>query len=179
IGPARPQIHFRRNDFEAFWAPPVFHTLWIGEAFPDQVARRIERARDHKVFDHCVVPSFPQTRRYLGSTMIIQFTPNLSASIPKRGEKKVLVIGIVTLPSDDRALNRRSASVSSLASSESAKPLKSGWPLFSPSDAMTRVFPIVREACITLFSLFGVHIDFSGLSFQRISMPTWAPTAFL
>src|SRR5262245_37099105 len=118
-------------------------------------------------------------RAHLGSTMIIQFTPNLSASIPKRGEKNVLVIGIVTFPPDDRALNRRSASASSLASSESAKPLKSGWPLFSPSDAMTRVFPIVREACITLFSLFGVHIDFSGLSFQRISMPTSAPTAFL
>src|SRR5215510_9701434 len=143
-------------------------------------ARYASSCSNVPLLSHRAVPSCPRARRnHLGSTIIIQFTPNLSASIPKRGEKKVLVIGIVTLPPDDKALNRRSASASSLASSESAKPLKSGWPLFSPSDAMTRVFPIVREACITLFSLFGVHIDFSGLSFQRISMPTSAPTAFL
>jgi hypothetical protein len=37
----------------------------------------------------------------------------------------------------------------------------------------------LRQECITLFSLAGVHIDFSGESFQRISIATSAPIAFL
>src|SRR6185436_18335501 len=53
ITAARPQIHFGRNDFEAFRTPPLLHTLGIGEALPDQIARSIERARYHEIFDHC------------------------------------------------------------------------------------------------------------------------------
>src|SRR5262249_44474338 len=136
IAAAWPQIHFGRNDLEAFRAPPVLHAFRISEALPDQVTWRIKRARYHKVFGHCgPLLTARGVGPHLGSTMIIQFTPNLSATIPKRGEKNVLVSGIVTFPPFDSALNKRSASASSLASSESAKPLKSGWPLFSPSDA--------------------------------------------
>src|SRR6185295_1413976 len=65
-----------------------------------------------------IIVSFPsnglrQGRAHFGSTIIIQLTPNLSASIPKRGEKNVLVSGIVIFPPADNALNRRSASASS------------------------------------------------------------------
>ena len=40
------------------------------------------------------------------------------------------------------------------------------------------VSPIWNWECITLSAFCGVHIDLSGLSFQRISIPTFAPIAF-
>jgi hypothetical protein len=48
------------------------------------------------------------------AVMTIQCTPNLSASMPNRGEKKVLVSGSVTWPPSPSALNMRSASASLL-----------------------------------------------------------------
>ena len=111
--------------------------------------------------------------------MTIQLTPNLSCVMPKRGEKKVLSSGMMTFPPVDNPLNSRSASAASFASTDSANPSNLGLPVFRPSEAMTLVSPILSEACITLSSLPGAHIDFSGLSFQRISMPTSAPSVFL
>src|SRR5262249_33221643 len=63
-----------------------------------------------------------------GMTMTIQPTPNLSATMPKHGEKKVLVSGCCTCPPWPSALKSFLASASSLASTESEKPLNSGLP---------------------------------------------------
>src|SRR5215470_6904144 len=205
ICPADAQIHFGRKHLEALGTPPLPHVLRIGEAPPHKVAWCIEHAREDKrggfrggrhrhsyLFDFLPrsrmisarsgVSSLPLGSSYLwslGSTMTIQFTPNLSCVIPKRGEKNVLSSGMMTVPPSDNPLKRRSASAASLASTESAKPSNLGLPVLRPSDAITLVSPILRDACITLFSLPGEHIDFSGLSFQRISMPTSAPSVFL
>src|SRR4029079_15103508 len=56
IDAPRPQIHFGRDNLETFRAPPVRHAFRSCEAFPHQVARRIERARYDEVFDHLSVP---------------------------------------------------------------------------------------------------------------------------
>jgi hypothetical protein len=42
VGAADAQIHFRVDDGEALRAPPVFHVLRIGEAFPQQLAWYVE-----------------------------------------------------------------------------------------------------------------------------------------
>ena len=73
------------------------------------------------------------------SVTIIQSTPKRSAVIPNRGEKNVGESGIGTSPPSARALKRRSASCSSFAMMESAKPLNEGWPWQWPSDAITSV----------------------------------------
>ncbi len=57
-----------------------------------------------------------------GATTIIHGTPKRSATMPKREEKKVFVIGIRTCPPSDRDANSRSASASSGAVSDSEKP---------------------------------------------------------
>src|SRR5262249_23606463 len=75
------------------------------------------------------------------STTTIQLMPNLSASMPKRGEKKVLPSGMCTCPPSASAANSRSASASFLALSAREKPLNSGLPWAIPSDAMTAVSP--------------------------------------
>ncbi len=54
--------------------------------------------------------------------MIIHDTPKRSATIPKRGEKKVCVNGICTCPPSARAANSRSPSASSATASDSEKP---------------------------------------------------------
>src|SRR5207245_10366193 len=74
-----------------------------------------------------------------GATKIIQDTPKRSATMPKRGEKKVLVNGICTCPPSARAANSRSASASSGTVSESEKPWKLGRPEHWPSEAITVV----------------------------------------
>lgn len=108
--------------------------------------------------------------------MIIQCTPNLSASMPNLGEKKVLVSGSVTWPPSPSALNMRSTSASLLALTASEKPSNFGCPAFLPSEASTVVSPIWNCACMTLFSEPGSHCVCSGASLKRISMPTLAPT---
>ena len=54
--------------------------------------------------------------------MTIHPTPKRSATMPKRGEKKVLVSGICTWPPSASAANSRSASASSGTVSDSEKP---------------------------------------------------------
>lgn len=63
-------------------------------------ARGVEYPRDDEVFARLLVHRFSATDRFTlvayGSTMIIQCTPSLSATMPKHGEKKVFDSGIVT-----------------------------------------------------------------------------------
>src|SRR5216684_1137979 len=75
--------------------------------------------------------------------------------MPKRGEKKVLLNAICTCPPSARAANSRSASASSAAVKDSAKPRKSGCPRQRPSDPSTIVSPIRKAACMTLSSALG------------------------
>ena len=85
------------------------HVRGIGEAFPHQVARRVEHPRDDELLGlPCVSASgahvlvglaaFVQAVRcrLSCSTTTIQPTPNLSASMPKRGEKNVWISGWCT-----------------------------------------------------------------------------------
>src|SRR5882672_6673128 len=58
----------------------------------------------------------------VGSTWIIQPTPYLSWSMPKQGEKKVLVSGICTWPPAPSLSNSDLASASFFGLSESEKP---------------------------------------------------------
>ena len=101
--------------------------------------------------------------------------------MPNRGEKKVLVSGICTCPPSASALNMRSASASSLAETDSAKPLNIGLPSARPSDAMICVSPMRKHECMILFSLPGAHMPGcgSGLSLKRIIISTCAPSVFL
>jgi hypothetical protein len=41
IGAADAQIHCRGDDGEALGAPPLLHALRLGEALPQQIARRV------------------------------------------------------------------------------------------------------------------------------------------
>ena len=59
------------------------------------------------------------------STTTIQPMPNLSATMPKHGEKKVLISGWCTWPPSDKRREQAAASASSLALSVSEKPLNS------------------------------------------------------
>ena len=113
-------------------------------------------------------------------TMTIHVTPKRSATMPKRGENKVLVSGICTCPPSASALNRRSASASLGTVSDSEMPWKPGLPWQAPSDAITIVSPMRRLACMTLFSEPGGTMPGgggSGLSLKRISMVVSAPSA--
>ena len=49
IGAADAQIHFRGDDGRALGPEPFLHALRLGEAFPHQIARRVEHARDDEV----------------------------------------------------------------------------------------------------------------------------------
>src|SRR5438132_13269545 len=101
--------------------------------------------------------------------MTIHDTPKRSATMPKRGEKKVLVSGICTCPPAASALNRRSASASLGTVSDSDIPWKPGLPWQATSDAITVVSPMRRLACMILFSEPGRTIPGgggSGLSFE-------------
>jgi hypothetical protein len=64
--------------------------------------------------------------------------------------------------------------------SDREKPWKLGWPAQRPSEAITVVSPMRRLACMTLASEPGGTIPGgggSGLSWNRISMVTSAPSA--
>ena len=50
VGTADAQVHVRRDDREALRPPPLLHALRIGEALPEQIARRVEYARHDEVF---------------------------------------------------------------------------------------------------------------------------------
>ena len=56
--------------------------------------------------------------------MTIHDTPKRSATMPKRGEKNVLFIGICTCPPSTSAANSRCASASFAAVSDSENPWK-------------------------------------------------------
>src|SRR3954453_9997055 len=91
------------------------------------------------------------------ATMIIHDTPNRSATMPNRGEKKVLVIGICTWPPAARALNMRSAAGASPAEIVSEMPSNFGRPSQRPSDAMISVSPMRKLACMTFSGWVGPH----------------------
>jgi len=99
--------------------------------------------------------------------------------MPKRDEKNVFAIGILTLPPSARALKMRSASASVPALRASAIPLKWGLPVQRPSDINSVVSPARSAACITLSAFPGEIIDWSGASLNRMSISTLAPIAFL
>src|SRR6266404_8625004 len=116
------------------------------------------------------------------ATMIIHDTPNRSATMPNREEKKVLASGMQTFPPLLSAVNSRSASASFDTGSDRAKPWKFGRPRHWPSEAITVESPMRRLACITLFSAPGGTMPGgwgSGLSLNRISMVTSAPSVLL
>src|SRR5947208_591991 len=99
-------------------------------------------------------------------TRTIHDTPKRSATMPKSGEKKVLVKGICTCPPSPSAANNRRASASSRTVSESEKPWNLSPPSQRPSEANTVVSPIRKLACITLSSEPGWHMPGSGLSLK-------------
>ena len=63
------------------------------------------------------------TQHWAG-TITIQLTPNVSVTMPKHGDQKVLPSGMVTLPPLLSALNARWASASVGTESESENPAK-------------------------------------------------------
>ena len=72
------------------------------------VRRRVRRSKRRH---HSITPVHNELRSGGGdtasycATSTIQPTPNLSATMPKRGEKNVFVIGMFTLPPSDSAAN--------------------------------------------------------------------------
>ena len=111
--------------------------------------------------------------------MTIQPTPNLSASMPKLGEKNVSISGWLTCPPSDSAPNSRSNSALSFVSRVREKPLNSVLPCAMPSEAITSVSPMRRLECMIFSSVPGVHLWSPGASFKRISISTLAPSVFL
>jgi hypothetical protein len=102
--------------------------------------------------------------------------------MPNFGDQKVLASGICTEPPSASAANRRSASASLAASSDSEKPLNTGLPSQRPSLSIRLLVPTRSVACITLSSEPGGNIPgggFSGASMLRISISTSAPSARL
>ena len=69
--------------------------------------------------------------------MTIHITPKRSATMPKRGEKKVLAKGICTFPPSPSAAKTRSASAALSTATVSPKPWKFGFPVQWPSEART------------------------------------------
>src|SRR5579871_462554 len=128
IGAADAEIHCRGNDHRTLRAEPFLHLLRHREAFPQRLARRVEGAGDDELGrlglrEHVSLHWVTRDLRVqLCGTMTIHCTPNLSVSMPKRGEKNVLASGIVTVPPSPRAPNSLSASASLAAETVSAKP---------------------------------------------------------
>src|SRR5262245_532561 len=83
-------------------------------------------------------------------TITIQLTPKRSTSMPKRRATDVLPSGILPSPRSASAANFVSASASFATVSDSEKPLKSFSLVAQPSDAITCVSPILRQACMIL-----------------------------
>src|SRR5581483_2063318 len=108
---------------------PFLHAFGLGEALPDELARRVEHALQHEVGAlgggcGCVHDTNLTVGvcQFFGPAMIIQPTPNLSATMPKLLAKKVSISGCRTWPPCASALNMRAPSAGSLASSASEKP---------------------------------------------------------
>ena len=83
--------------------------------------------------------------------LTIQGTPKRSVSMPKRLEKNVSPIGIVTVPPSLSALNSRSASATVSTCSVTAKPLRLS--ASGPSEAISTASPTVRRAWMTLCAI--------------------------
>ncbi len=113
--------------------------------------------------------------------MTIQVMPKRSATMPKHGEKKVLVSGICTCPAvaEGRELARRFGLV--LDVERQRKALEARLPLAATVGRHHRsVSPMRIAVCITLSSVPGVivaRIAGSGLSLKRIIMTISAPMA--
>src|SRR5262249_50953936 len=88
-------------------------------------------------------------------TWTIQHSPKRSPTMPKAGEKKVLVNGMWTCPPSDRAAKSFPASASLVTVIDSEKPWKFGFPWHWLSEAITTLLPMRKLACITLFSAPG------------------------
>src|SRR4051812_9130005 len=73
-------------------------------------------------------------------TVIIQPTPNLSVTMPKRGDQKVFIRGMPILPPSANALKIPSTSASVETASESEKPSNLGFSVEQPSEAITMVW---------------------------------------
>src|SRR5271169_566622 len=154
---------------KAFRPPPLCQRRGIGPGRKHPRARRVEGARDGdftfgKRFAWCGCGHGKKLLFAYCGTITIQATPNLSVSMPKRGEKKVLASGIVTWPSSPSVAKILSASVSSLAKIVRAKPWKFGLPWLRPSEASSIASPIWICACMTLSLEPGETIDWSGAS---------------
>src|SRR5262245_14303258 len=116
---------------------------------------------------------------YCCGTTTIHETPKRSWSMPKLGEKKVLVSGIVTLPPSLSPLNSRSASAALAAFRASEKPSKFVFPAHWPSDAITWVSPILKHECMIFSPEPGGIMLWSGASLKRIMALTSAPSLLL
>ena len=114
------------------------------------------------------------------SMTIIHCTPKRSATMPKRGEKKVLASGICTWPSSASDAKSRSASASFGTVIASEKPWKTGRSVEQPSDAITVVSPMRKLACMIFSSKPGGTMPGaggSGFSLKRMNSVTSAPRA--
>ncbi len=111
------------------------------------------------------------------ATVTIQPIPNRSVSIPKHGDQKVGLIGIVIRPPSARAANARSASAAVGNEIERENP-ENGVEDSHPSDTITRHPPMRREACITFDSHPGGFAPSGvgwGFSRKRINISNVAP----
>ena len=86
--------------------------------------------------------------------MIIHETSKRSATMPKRGEKKVLVNGICTCPPSASTAKKRSASSAVSTASDNEKPLKLEPFSQRPSDARMIVSPILSASVWPASSYF-------------------------
>src|SRR5262245_35866259 len=95
------------------------------------------------------------------STITIQPMPNLSVSIPYRGDQNVLSSGMVTWPPALSAANALSAAASVFTERQSENPLKCEF-ASHPSEAMIVVCPTRNAECMTLFSNPGASLPGGG-----------------
>jgi hypothetical protein len=84
--------------------------------------------------------------------LTIQPIPKRSSSMPKLGDQKVRVRGILTCPPSAKAVKTRLASAWLGTATEREKPWKVGFSAEQPSDAMTVVLPTRKLQCMILFS---------------------------
>src|ERR1700752_589238 len=108
IHAARAQIDGEFFHSEALRTPPLLHVLRLGKRLPDQFARRIEHARDHEVGARRKFGGVARGHHgFFAPAMIIQPTPNLSATMPKLLAKNVSTRGCCTVPPCASASNMR------------------------------------------------------------------------
>src|SRR5207249_12153609 len=112
--------------------------------------------------------------------MTIHVTPKRSSTMPKLAAKNVGISGCCTLPPSLSAPNRRFASASSRAVSDSAMPSNAPLPVHRPSEASTCVSPMRNAACRILSG--GAVMPGCcgpGISLKRIIISTLAPRPLL